>query len=444
MKVIPIIVCKLLNILSKIIGKKGSTIGGYWALKINPNILKHIKYPEFVIGVSGSTGKGTTTKLIAGLLKDNNYTLAYNKEGSNALNGIASLILKNVNLKGKFKKDVLLMEMDEKHSVNILKNFNLTHYIITNITRDQPPRNVHPDYIYGEITKNVKENVKLILNADDPIVYRLSIGHKDNVFYGLKNNDYSVESKLNYLDASYCPICGSKLKYDYYHYGHLGKYSCPNKDFSRPLLDFYADNLDIKNKIIYINNKKVNIKDDYLYTVYAYLACFTLGSVIKINEDNIIKYFEKCLINYKTPNLYELDGRIWHILVSKNETNLSYKCALDYVKHEKGIKTIVLGFDNCSRRYEENDVSWLWDIDFEELKDKTIDKIVIAGKFKYDILNRFVYAGIERKKCVLIDNYEEELMKTIRTKTKGNIYPIVYFDKELVIKNLLKKEGVII
>ena len=442
MKALAIILCNTLNFISKLFGKKGSTIGGYWALKINPNILKQITYPKYVIGVSGSTGKGTTTNLIAGLLKSNNYTIAYNEAGSNALNGIASLILKNVDLKGVFKKDILLMELDEKHSVNILKNFELTHYIVTNITRDQPPRNVHPDYIYNEMNKNVKENVNLIINADDPIAYKLALNHTKSTFYGINKNDYVIKTNLNYLDAAYCPVCGKKLNYEFYHYGHLGKYACPTNDFYRPELNVYADLINVENKKIAINNIELTIKDNYLYTVYAYLATYALGLSIEIPSEAIIKYFNDLLDGYSTPNVYSFENRKWHILVSKNETNLSYKQALDYVVHEPGIKTVVMGFNNCSRRYSQNDISWLWDIDFEELKDDSIEKIVIVGKFKYDILNRLEYGGINNNKCILIDSYEHDLMNTIRNETSGNVYPIVYFDNELVIKDILKKEGV--
>ena len=130
------------------------------------------------------------------------------------------------------------------------------------------------------------------------------------------------------------------------------------------------------------------------------------------------------------------------MLSSKNENNLSYKQSIDYILHEKGTKTIVLGFDNSSRRYKENDVSWLWDIDFESLKDKNIDKIVVIGRFKYDIMTRLEYAKIEKEKLILIENLETEIINTLKNKTKGNIYSMVCFDKESELKEILKKEGI--
>ena len=396
-KVLAILACNFINKISKLFGKQGTVIGGSIALKIDKNILKEIKYPKYVIGVSGSSGKGSATSMIAGLLDYSGLTYAYNSSGSNAINGITSLILANSDLKGNYKKDVLLMELDEKHSVAILKNFDLTHYVLTNITRDQPPRNAHPDYIFNEMKKNVRDNTTLIVNADDPIVYRLSLNHKNNLYYGINKNDYSIDSPYNYKDAAYCPICGKKLIYDYYHYGHLGKYRCENNDF----------------------------------------ACYTLGKSINIDKEKILEYF-KTIKNKQDNEVFIHDNRTWHILLSKSENNLSYKQSLDYIVRQKGIKTVVTGFNHCSRRYAENDISWLWDIDFEELKDDSIDSIVIVGKFRYNILNRLLYAGISKDKCILVEDYTEELIDVVNKNTNGTIYPVVCFDTGIELNKLLK------
>lgn len=35
---------------------------------------------------------------------------------------------------------------------------------------------------------------------------------------------------------------------------------------------------------------------------------------------------------------------------------------------------------------------------FEELNNKLVDKIVLVGRFKYDMLTRMIYAGISKSK----------------------------------------------
>ena len=438
-----IIICKIANTLSKLLKKEGTVIGGYWALKIYPNVLNNIKYPKYVIGVTGSSGKGSTTELIAHILNKNDITYAYNKNGSNAVNGITSLILSNTSLNGKYKKQALLMELDEKHMVHLLKHFTLTHLVITNITRDQPPRNAHPEYIQSLIKSILKDNMHLIINVDDPLVYGLSIGHKGKkTYYGMDKTNYSKAANLHNIDAQYCPKCGSKLIYEFYHYGHLGKYKCANCDFKRPNPDFLAHTIDIKNRTIYINKDKIKIPSSFLYSVYFTIAAYSLANALTLQKDKILYSINIEPFISKRLNTYNFYGRTWQMLSSKNENNLSYKQSIDYILHEKGIKTIILGFDNSSRRYKENDISWLWDIDFENLKDKSIDKIVVIGRFKYDVMTRLEYAKINTEKLILIENFETDIVNVLKNKTKGNIYSMVCFDKENELKEILKKEGI--
>ncbi len=438
-----IILCRLAAFMSRLIkGKDGSVIGGLVALKIYPKVLSKIKMPKYVIGITGSSGKGSTTELVAKILIDNNYKVVYNKNGSNVLNAITSLILTNSTLTGKLKCDILLMELDERHMANSLKYINLTHMLITNITRDQPPRNAHPEFIQKVIKKQIKDNIKLIINVDDPLVNALSLSHKGKIItFGIDKNNYSKKSELNNLDGAYCPLCKTKLKYKFYHYGHLGSYSCPNCNFSRITPNYLAHNINVPNGIIYINKNKIHLPSNFLYTVYFCLGAYALTKTLGLTNENILKTINDEAFKPKRLNLYNLGNRTWQMLASKNENNLSYKQSLDYIINTKGKKTIILGFDNSSRRYSENDISWIWDIDFEELVDKSIDKIILIGRFKYDMLTRMEYTGIDRKKIILIDNINEDLIPTLKKKTKGQIYSCVCFDKELELKNLLKKEG---
>lgn len=435
-----IIVCKFVSFLSKLTKRKGSVIGGYWALKIYPNILEKINLPKYVIGVSGSSGKGTATKLIHQILKSNNITHVYNSDGSNVFNAITSLILLNCNLKGKMNKEVLLMELDEKHMTNILKQIKITHLVLTNITRDQPPRNTHPDYIQNVIKNSINKNIHLVINADDPYLYEIAYHHKGkSTFFGMNKTNYFSINKLHNLDKTHCPLCFSKMVYEFYHYGHIGKYKCPKCDFRRPKLDYEADNINMEEKTFVINNKKIQLHTDKIYKIYGILASYSVCNLIGITEENIINSLNK--IKDKKENIYKFHNRNWEMLISKNENNLSYKQSIDYILHKNGIKTIVMGFDNSSRRYKENDISWIWDIEFENLNDKDIDKIILIGRFNLDFKVRLEYANL-KDKIVLIDDLNNDLLPYIKNNTKGNIYSMTCFDKEIELKNLLKRENI--
>ena len=440
-KFIVIFTCKFINKLSKLLGHEGSVIGGHYALKLDKNILKKIKLPKYVIGITGSSGKSSSTELMYNILTSNGYSVVYNKEGSNTINAITALVLNNSSLFGKLKKDVLLMELDEQFMKYIFKYITPTHLMITNITRDQPPRNSHPEKIYKAIKNAIPKGTHIIINVDDPYVNRLRINHKGGVTtYGMGENGYSFKTKINNLDAAYCPICNSKLEYDFYHYGHIGSYHCPKYHFNRGNPEFEAKNVDVVNKKIEINGHVVNLPSDFLYTVYFVTGCYALARTLDIKDEDILKVLNSENIKTKRLMIYDYDNRKWQMLVSKNENNLSYKQSLDYILHQNGDKTIILGFDSSSRRYKENDISWIWDIDFEELADSSIKNIILIGKFCNDMMLRMNYAGISKEKLILVEDLKD-LPNVIKKKTKGNIYSMVCFDKEIELKRIIKEEN---
>ena len=63
-----IIYNKLIYKICRLFKKNGSVFPGSIVKKHDKYILKKIKYPKYVIGVTGSSGKGSTTSLLAYIL----------------------------------------------------------------------------------------------------------------------------------------------------------------------------------------------------------------------------------------------------------------------------------------------------------------------------------------------------------------------------------------
>ncbi len=435
-----IIVNKLISFGCKIMKKNGTVLPGTFSYNMRQNILEKIKYPKYVIGVTGSSGKGTTTNLIAHILKTNGYDVVYNELGSNGIRGITTTILNNCTIFGRFKHDILLLELDEKHLHLAFRKNKMTHLVITNITRDQPARNGSIDLVYDAIFNALDGSTTLILNADDPGLMKAKLNYSGNIItYGIeKTVDSYMKTKGDNIDNAYCPKCHKKLTYKFYHYGHLGSYYCKNCDFERGTPNFVGKNVDLKNQTMKINNTSVSLNKDILYEAYSTIAAFALTSTIGIKKDQILYALNKKTMPLKRGNTYHLKNKDITLLESKNENALSYYQSLKYIIDKEGKKSVVLGFENVSRRYKYNDISWLWDVEFELLNNSNIDKIFCVGRFKYDVANRLVYANIDPQKIILIDEIND-IINIITKETKYNIYTMVCFDMTAILKQQIEE-----
>lgn len=434
---------KLITFICKLFKRVGSVFPGSLVRKHDKNILKKLKYPKYVIGITGSSGKGSTTSLVAYILKNAGYKVIWNNSGSNLINAATTLILNNTNpLTKKINADILLMELDESYISQIFDKNTITHLLITNITRDQPARNGHPELILNKIINSIGDNTHVIINADDPFLNRLKYIHHGLITtYGVNKTKYDTLEPINdSVDAMYCPLCNNKLQYKFYHTGHIGNYKCTNCDFGREKVNFEANDVNLKKQFFTINDSIYHINKDVFFAVYYTLAAYTLCKILGIKENIIKKYLNDIPLESKRMKELNINNRKIFMIESKNENNLSYYESLSYIKEQKKKKTIILGFDNVSRRYNLNDLSWLYDVKFELLNDKYIDKIFIIGKFRYDVLTRLTYANIENEKLILIDNIDT-LIERIKNESIGDIYTMVCFDMTEIIRKKIMEEN---
>ena len=433
---------KLVTKVCKLFGKNGSVYPGHFVYDIlgQKDVLDKVKYPKLVIAVTGSSGKGSTTDLINHILVDAGYDVCYNQSGSNGVLAATTLILNNCDKTGKFMHDVLLLECDERHLKLIFQKNKMSHLVLTNVTRDQPARNGHPDIVFKDILQAIDERVKLVINADDPLVNRLKYKHKGEVVtYGLdKVSDSYTKGTLEATDYAYCPFCHTKLKYDFYQYGHIGSYACPNCSFARGDVDYLASDVNYKKNSMKVNGLDLYLNKDVLYAVYYTVAAFALCKSIGVSDEAILQAINQDKQQSKRGKELILAGRKLTMLESKNENNLSYYQSMKYIVNQNGTKTVILGFDNVSRRYHYNDLSWLWDVNFELLDNKKIDKIICIGRFRYDVALRLELANIDKDKVILVDDLEN-LLNLVKTKSTGDIYTMVCFDMTSVLKTKFKE-----
>jgi len=420
---------------------RGTAFPGKLALKLNKNILNYFEMPKTTIFVTGTTGKTTVAGTLYEMYKYAGYKTVSNIKGSNLLPGVTTAFIESSKINGKAKVDVLIVEVDERYVKEAFKYITPTHFVINNLSRDQLARNGHYELVFDEINKSIKKKTHLFLNADDPLVVKFGL-NKDNkiTYYGLQKNKYSTkQNRINTLDLAYCPICHKKLDFAYFNYGNLGYFTCPNNDFNRPVCLYDGK---LNGRFLEVNNDKIKLANDALYNVYNTLVCYAVGIETGISNNLAVEALNSLSLKVKRLTEFKLDGVEGTILLSKNETPISYNQSLEYIKGKSEPKTIAIGFTRISGRYDLKDLSWMYDINFELLNDKSIERIILIGPFAYDIAVRLKQAGIDPKKFKYCLDYKESFEYCLKN-TKGHLYCVLYFDLDYMYIDKLKMRGVL-
>lgn len=432
MKMITILVSKILSFVGKLIGK-GTSLPGKVALRLCPGILSQLQLPKYVIAVTGSNGKTSTVEMIANILTAAGKTVVYNKEGSNQIEGVTTLLLNNASLSGKVLGDVVLLESDERYARHTFKYIKPTHFAITNLYRDQLTRNAHPYFIYDIIHDAVDlvPNAQLILNADDPIVSNFGFGRENVIYFGMDKNTLSADhTDAVYNDCHYCPRCKGEMHYQYFHYAHLGSYSCPSCGYSRPEPAYHVTDMDFDSGTITINEDQIALEFASKYNVYNLCAAYTIASLLGVDRHVITGVLNDFVMKNGRNVRFTAGQNEGFLITSKHENSTSYNQSLAYVAAQREESTLVIIVDAISRKYYTAETSWLWDISFELLEGSNVKNIILSGKYAYDLALRFEFAGITTANIIVQPNLDE-MGKLISAPNAGKIYAVTCFsDKE--------------
>ena len=407
-KTLTILICKLLRFALKLIGK-GSSKPGQVALKLCPDILSRIELPRYIIAVTGSNGKTSTVEMIAHILTQNGKSVAWNKEGSNQIEGVTTLVLDSATLGGRVKADILLIESDERFARYTFRYIRPTHYVITNLYRDQLTRNGHPEWVYDALLDSITDGTQLILNADDPLVSSFGEDRDNVVRFGADKLSSDTEELVSvYNDGAYCPVCKSPMVYSTHHYNHIGHYRCTACGYQRQNTQYTITAVNLDRGVMTIDGRyQVTLALKSLYNIYNILSAYTVASIVGIPGAKIAADMNNYVLKNGRVITFTLGSRKGTMLTSKHENSISYDQSIRVASACKEGCDVLFIVDAVSRKYFTSDVSWLYDIDFEMLNNDNIHQIVLAGKYVNDLAVRFSYTDIPNEKIKLFESIDE-------------------------------------
>ncbi len=395
----------------------GTSFVGMVTLKVCPSFLKYCRnyISNEAVTVTGTNGKSTTSGLISHIFEESKFTLVNNVKGANMLTGVANAFALKVL---PFKKyDYAVIESDEAYLTKLYDDFNSDILVVTNLFRDQLDRygelSTTASFIQNAIDKN--KELKLILNADDPLVTNFGKG-REAVYYGFEeveicSNVHSASS--NAPTEVFSCLCGEELKYNKQFFAQEGHYCCEHCGYKRPEPDYkgyvkiYSDYSEMKIVAPNGHNYEFRVNLVGLYNAYNALASICCGLEAGISYDVI----KSAVFSYKS-----IFGRAERKIINGHDT------LIQLIKNPTGASEVLKTVDLNSNiviaindNYADGrDISWLWDSDFEQLKNAK--KLVITSGIRAkDMALRLKYAGLSQERIIV----EEDVKKAIELATKS-------------------------
>lgn len=404
------------GILLKKINRGTSLVG-----KINEKFklidLTNINYDNIeIIFVIGTNGKTTSNNMLEQIFSHQGSVIT-NREGANLISGLLTTVIMNLNEEYQLNGDYLILEVDEKTLQHILKYFKPKQVLISNFFRDQLDRYGEIDLIIEEIIDNLnKTNAILYLNGNDPLIcHKFDRYQHQKIYFGIEKHQKVVLEQKKIIELKYCPQCNNLLSYEYYHYGHIGKYACKYCDFNQHDLTTSLT-IDYLNNQLIINQQKIefNVKKFPIYLYFNLIGVYTMTfNILKMKPQT----FFNILATFEFPK-----GRNQHLITKGKDIYLNLaknvvgiEESLEYLAdYYQGDFDLVIAFND---KYADGlDISWIWDADFSVIN-RRVNKVYLVGTRRFDMAVRI---DIENFKLIeVFDSIDAGILKALNTKTKN-------------------------
>lgn len=401
---------KLATTASRLTGRgAGGMIGGLIANAIDPSIMEQLGARRPTALVTGTNGKSTTTRMLAAAVRSR-HVVATNEGGDNMDAGIISALMA-----GKSASHVVL-EVDELHVPRVAERLDPQLLILLNLTRDQLDR-------VGEINKieralrdcvNAHPGMLVVANCDDVLMTSVAYDH-DNVLW--------VSAGAGWVgDSVTCPRTESHIVRDGDDWYAMKKLR-DGREFRRPEPTWVVTDDGLRSPAgstqLELNLPGRANRGNAAQAIAAAVAGFGVPFDAAVsaaeNVDNVAG-------RYSTVHF---EGRDVHLLLAKNPAG--WQEALSMIDREAdGLVIAVNG-----QVADGEDLSWLWDVRFEDFESLPVKA---AGERGTDLAVRLTYASVEHQ-------HLPDPVAAIRACPTGRVEVLANYTAFRDLKKALEKEN---
>ena len=356
----------------------GSALPGLVVERVDPRFLTHAlaDLPRGVVVVTGTNGKTTTTKMLVAILREHGLTVFSNPTGSNFTRGVISSMLAEIPVSGRLKADIAVLELDEAHALKFAAAVKPTHSLLLNVARDQLDRFAEIDQtakLLGQLAEQTTTAV--VLNIDDSFVSRIAGRVRDGVTVSYFGVDPSIAGRLPELQEADVRFEDSFMPPDPTPADGLLK---PHDERSFEVRFGDTDRVG-----------PMVLKQRGLAAMINATAATSTAKVLladEFREADAVAALERVEPPFGRGEVIDADGQPLELVLVKNPAG--FTVALGTYGNAPVTTMVAINDDYADGR----DVSWLYDVSFESLRDKGVG--LTSGVRAYDMALRLKYDDV--------------------------------------------------
>jgi UDP-N-acetylmuramyl tripeptide synthase len=443
------------------LGRGGGTAApGLVAERIDPQLLDKIarRLPQGTVVVAGTNGKTTVSRMLADILQAHGSRVAHNRSGSNLVRGVASALASQADLTGSPRADIGVIESDEAAFPEIVRRVQPSVVLLNNLFRDQLDRYGELDTIaarWSPALRRLPAGATVVVNADDPTLAAITEGiGARRVTFGLddRNPSFLLDGVPHAADAKTCRHCGRDLAYDRLYSAHLGAWRCPGCGVERPSLDFAGrsivlDGVDaLRLEVSLLDSSEsplsLQLMIPGLYNAYNAVAATAVARTLGVPRQTATDALRGYRSAFGRIERVTYRGRSLTLALVKNPVGFNETLRMLTVATGGLTVPTLIAINDLAA--DGRDVSWLWDVDFEMLREGSAP-LFTTGIRGADMANRLKYAGVPADRIMPLpadlSSGLDEFVDTLRDGAVG--YVLLTYTALLGLRQALADRGAV-
>ncbi len=396
--------------------------------------------------VSATNGKTTTARMLRSCLEGPERTIVANQAGANLIGGLTTALLAADGSSSTRRLGVF--EVDEAALDEAVAQIEPRVVVLMNLFRDQLDR-------YGELETLAERwramvdalptDTTVVANFDDPAIAGIVDGRAGVVGFGIDDTGLARSHMAHAADSTTCRRCGVPLTYAAVLLAHQGHWHCESCGWRRPSPEVAVRTVTpdgLRGTDVHIDTPvgpvETRVGLPGLHNVYNAAAAAAAAVALGEDASTIAAAIGRTDAAFGRAERVAVDGRHLVLLLAKNPTGAN-----------ENVRTVMLDPDPLhllvalnDRTADGQDVSWIWDVDYEGAFDR-IASLTLTGDRAYDLALRFRYGGLPGERAEVVADHRDALDHALTQVPEGGVlYALPTYTAMLELRDDLDRRGV--